>query len=146
MNPLNNHQKKQSGAVLVISLIMLLLLTIIGLDSMQTSILEEKMAYNMKDRSLAFQAAESALKEGENQVSSFNASNDWHYDTGDSYDVTSPSIWIDPNSEEFSVSEVENAPRYIIYKEDATNYIIYARGTGGAAENAVVLLKSYYKL
>lgn len=55
----------QSGVVLIISLIMLLLLTLIGISGMQTTSLEEKMAGNMRDRNLAFQAAESALTAGE---------------------------------------------------------------------------------
>ena len=55
----------QSGAVLIISLIMLLLLTLIGTTSMQTTTLEEKMAGNMRDRNIAFQAAESALRDAE---------------------------------------------------------------------------------
>ena len=68
-NPMtaNNHAilhstaAHQSGAVLIISLIMLLLLTLIGTTSMQSTSLEEKMAGNMRDKNLAFQAAESAL-------------------------------------------------------------------------------------
>jgi type IV pilus assembly protein PilX len=55
----------QSGAVLPISLIMVLLLTMIGITGMQTTSLEEKMAGNSRERNLAFQAAESALREGE---------------------------------------------------------------------------------
>jgi type IV pilus assembly protein PilX len=55
----------QSGAVLVVSLIMLLLLTLIGVTAMQSTSLEEKMAGNMRDRSIAFQAAEAALRQGE---------------------------------------------------------------------------------
>lgn len=57
--------KKQRGAVLVVSLIILLLMTLIGTTGMQATSLEEKMAGNMRDRNLAFQAAESALKAGE---------------------------------------------------------------------------------
>ncbi len=56
---------RQGGAVLVISLIMLLLMTLIGTSGMQATSLEEKMAGNMRDRNLAFQAAESALAAGE---------------------------------------------------------------------------------
>lgn len=57
-----NSCQTQAGVVLVISLIILLLLTIIGLFAMQTTALEEKMAGNLRDKSLAFQAAESALR------------------------------------------------------------------------------------
>ena len=38
---------------------------------MQTTSLEEKMAGNMRDKDLAFQAAESALKDVENKLSAF---------------------------------------------------------------------------
>lgn len=57
--------KSQSGVVLVVSLIMLLLLTLIGLSGMQSTGLEEKMAGNMRDRNVAFQAAEAALRDAE---------------------------------------------------------------------------------
>lgn len=57
---------KQQGVVLVVSLIMLVLLTLIGVTSMRVTSLEEKMAGNAKSANLAFQVAESALREGEN--------------------------------------------------------------------------------
>jgi len=57
--------RQQHGAVLVISLIMLLIITLFGITGMQTTVLEEKMAGNMRNKSIAFQAAESALRNGE---------------------------------------------------------------------------------
>ena len=60
----------QTGVVLVISLIILLLLTIIGLTAMQTTALEEKMAGHLRDKNLAFQAAESALRAAEDSLPS----------------------------------------------------------------------------
>jgi len=59
----------QSGAVLFVSLIMLLVLSVIGVTAMQTTTLEEKMAGNLRDQTLAFQAAEAALREGETWLS-----------------------------------------------------------------------------
>lgn len=56
-----NSPARQSGVVLAISLVMLLLLTLIGITGTQTSSLQEKMAGNLRDKDLAFQAAESAL-------------------------------------------------------------------------------------
>lgn len=63
---------RQSGVVLAISLIMLLLLTLIGVTGSQVTGLEEKMAGNMRDRNMAFQAAESALRTGEATVTAAN--------------------------------------------------------------------------
>jgi type IV pilus assembly protein PilX len=63
-----HFQKKHAGVVLVISLIFLVLLTLIGITGMQLSGLQEKMASNMSDKNIAFQAAEDALKTAENKV------------------------------------------------------------------------------
>lgn len=57
--------RSERGAVLLVSLVMLLLLTLIGLAGMRMAQLEERMAGNLRDRQLAFQAAEAALRAGE---------------------------------------------------------------------------------
>ncbi|OOZ34949.1 hypothetical protein BOW51_11745 [Solemya velesiana gill symbiont] len=59
---------REQGAVLITALMILLLLTILGASSMGTNILQERMASNMHDRSLALQAAESALRDGEKWI------------------------------------------------------------------------------
>ena len=62
------HKHRQQGVVLVVALIMLLLMTILGLSSMQTTTLEEKMAGAIRDKQMAFHAAEVALREGEDYL------------------------------------------------------------------------------
>ncbi len=59
---------RQQGAVLIVSLIILLIMTLIGLSSMQNTTLEEKMAGNYRDKNLSFQAAEMTLREGEGWI------------------------------------------------------------------------------
>jgi type IV pilus assembly protein PilX len=54
--------------VLLISLVFLLLLTLIGLSSMQNATLQEKMAGSVKLRNESFQFAEAALRIGESAV------------------------------------------------------------------------------
>lgn len=44
---------------------MLLVLTVLGVTSAQTTTLQERMAGNMRDREVAFQAAEAALRDAE---------------------------------------------------------------------------------
>lgn len=63
----------QQGAVLVVSLIILLLLTIIGVTAMRTVTMEERMAGNLRDRNLANQAAESAVRFGADWVLSLTS-------------------------------------------------------------------------
>jgi type IV pilus assembly protein PilX len=50
---------------LFISLVMLLILTILGISSIQSTTMQERMARNARDSNLAFQAAESAIKDAE---------------------------------------------------------------------------------
>lgn len=59
---LNPMLPSQSGAVLVIGLIMLLLMTVVGLAGVRGSGMQELMAGNMRDRNIAFQTAESGLR------------------------------------------------------------------------------------
>ena len=57
--------KKQTGFVLITGLLVLLMLTVIMLTAMRTAALEERMAGNMRSSNIAFQAAESSLREAE---------------------------------------------------------------------------------
>ncbi len=55
----------QRGAALITSLIFLIVLTLIGITAARMSGLEERMSGNLRDRSLAMQAAELALRDAE---------------------------------------------------------------------------------
>ena len=55
----------QRGAALYVAMIMLLLLTLIGVAAMQVASLQQRMATNFNDFSLAFQRAEGALRQSE---------------------------------------------------------------------------------
>ena len=54
--------RNQRGAVLLISLIMLLVTTFIGFSSMETSNLEAKMASSREMKEMTFQSAEAAIE------------------------------------------------------------------------------------
>lgn len=56
---------RQRGSVLIISLVLLIVLTMLGLSAMQNTSLEEHMVGNMRSENVAFQAAESGLRVGE---------------------------------------------------------------------------------
>jgi type IV pilus assembly protein PilX len=62
---MTGYHKNQSGVVLIIGLIILLLLTLIAITVMRVTALEERMAGNMLNQNIAFQSAESALREAE---------------------------------------------------------------------------------
>ncbi|WP_455205073.1 pilus assembly PilX family protein [Kaarinaea lacus] len=52
---------KQNGAALIVSLMILLVLTIIGVSALANTSLEERMAHNYQHATIAFQGAESAI-------------------------------------------------------------------------------------
>jgi type IV pilus assembly protein PilX len=57
--------RNQNGAVLITGMVLLVLLTILGLVAMQGATLQERMAGNLEQQDIAFQAAEAALREAE---------------------------------------------------------------------------------
>jgi type IV pilus assembly protein PilX len=80
MHPLQLRQPAehpaQRGTALVMTLVFLLLLTILGITASNTATLEERMAGNVKDQNLSFQAAETALAHAEAWVESTTSTTD----------------------------------------------------------------------
>lgn len=56
---------KQQGAALAVSLIMLLLITVLATSNMRSSSMAERMAANSRNKNIAFQMAETALRQAE---------------------------------------------------------------------------------
>ena len=56
---------RQRGSTLIVALVFLLAMTLIGVTAMQGTTQQESMAGNLRQRNLAFQAAEAALRNGE---------------------------------------------------------------------------------
>lgn len=123
---MHNIGQKQSGVALFISLVLLLVLTIIGVSSVQTTSLEVRMTRNEHDSMLAFQAAESALEDGEQLVALLNTPETFTLDgfqgrylvapMGDVDHFRRDDIWEGGNSEEADteVPGVAEQPRYIV--------------------------------
>jgi type IV pilus assembly protein PilX len=156
--------KHQSGVVLPISMIMLLLLTLISITSAQVSGFEEKMAGNSKDSNLAFQAAEASLRVGEAATAGTPT---LFTGTSPFYTGASTTDWTDAAVTTYNggtLTGVSESPRYTIEdlgSADTTGacspceagapppssgsrrYRITARGTGGTA-NAVAVLQSTF--
>ncbi|HBZ29300.1 MAG TPA: hypothetical protein DEO56_01675 [Nitrosomonas nitrosa] len=165
---------RQRGVVLVTGLIFLVILTLLGVTAMQTTILEERMAGNLRDENLAFQAAEAALREGElflEQITLpvFDGSNGlYRYDPKNPDNPSSapnPITWSGWSTSgrtiNVTIQGVASQPRYIIEQLDSisiaggsaqqsaqsltsTMFRITARGVGGS-ETAVVFLQSTYR-
>ena len=83
--PLPTANAPQEGFVLIVGLVILGLLTMLALSGMRDSTMQEKMAGASRDSGLAFQAAESALRDAENCITgatarcTFDVTNDAHF-------------------------------------------------------------------
>ena len=88
--PLPTTNAPQEGFVLIVGLVILGLLTMLALSSMRDTTMQEKMAGASRDSGLAFQAAESALRDAENWITGTTAdcafddvANDAHFSQDD---------------------------------------------------------------
>lgn len=70
---LRRDQRLQNGFVLITALIFLVILAVLGISSMQASTLQERMAGNLRDRNIALQAAELALRDAERDLGALKA-------------------------------------------------------------------------
>ena len=57
------NRERQSGAVLIVSLVILVVLTLLGVTAMNTTSLQERIASNTQEQVHAFQAAETGLNQ-----------------------------------------------------------------------------------
>lgn len=160
----------EQGSALVIALVMLVVLTLMAIAGMQTTSIQERMAGNLRDKNLAFQSAEAALREAELFLQSavlpeFNGTNGlYEYTSFDRDDWTDPDFWSNSTNYyeyEISIDEVATLPKYIIEElppvpeevpnlaadepiPDSAMYRVTAQAVGGT-EGAVVILQTTYK-
>jgi type IV pilus assembly protein PilX len=59
---------RQRGAVLIVSMLLLLVMTVLALTASQATQQQERMAGNARDLDLAFQASEAGLRSGEMRI------------------------------------------------------------------------------
>lgn len=165
---------RQRGAALIVSLLILLVMTILGVASMQTTVLEEKMASNARDKQLSFQAAEAALREGENWLQESVALPDFtgsdglyqpdnnRWKTLDWSDNSLVVVYPD-NADNESISQVAAQPRYYMEELPLTetagsslvigleppsasgSYRITARGVGGSSTAVSILQTTFIR-
>ena len=152
----NTHKPcKQQGAVLVMALMMLFVLTLIGVSSISTTSMEEKMSGNTRNRHLAFQASETAASDAErfitnnilNPTAQFTAGGvGGLYSLGNgpsSGDAVNPVWWATPANNRIpyaqAIQDVATAPQYTIEylgettQAEASDIEITGGEDGGAA-------------
>ena len=174
MPSMTASRRRQSGAVLAVSLVILLVITLLAVGSMQSSTLEEKMAGATRDRNVAFQSAESAVREAEvfiegiTSLGNFNGTSGLFGRTDTEPGYYDATTWSDGANHVVAQTDFGSyqPPRYFIKAHtvvsgtegamnmsgygdnkgsgDVTVFRVTARGTGAAADSAEVILRSQY--
>lgn len=163
---------RERGAVLLFSLMMLLLLTIVGVTAMQMTTLQERMAGGYRDRHMAFQGAEAALREGERLLNQATVPEFYSNGTDGLYVAGAAPDWHDFESATTRLyaggdmsnelnQNLDSPPEYYIERlpfrighgsslgsdvslEDNDLFRVTARSTGATGQ-ATVVLQSVYK-
>jgi type IV pilus assembly protein PilX len=154
MKSFNNiNIKNQSGAVLITALIMLVILTMLGLSSMTTTTMEERMAANSQEINRAFQAASSGLELVFSDEEAFNTSNTKDLDgtANDNYFKSNTTVGGDSSdSNAYSATTTYNAvflqqtaaPRGSGYDSTFAFYYFDLSASGATASGASTSLHS----
>ena len=169
---MNALQYSQRGMALVVTLVLLLVITILGVSSMETTTMQERIAGNTRDSIVAFQAAEAAIRDAEDLIQgaalgAFNGSNGRYEicNASDTRTACKPPAWKDRASSGWkaigdNLSYVKKQPEYIIEKYTAVEnpmasldadkpldtyefYRVTARGYGTSTNSMAVLQTNY---
>lgn len=164
----------QRGMVLVVTLVLMLVITIVATASMTATTMQERIAGNTRDAIAAFQAAEAAIRKGEDvlegaSIGAFTGSNGRYEICSSSTDTRTACqkpAWSDRTSSGWvtvagSIAHVAKQPEYII--ERYTNianpsavldadkprdtyefYRVTARGYG-VSDKSIAVLQSTYR-
>jgi type IV pilus assembly protein PilX len=165
---------RQRGTALVVGLLLLLVLTVLGMSASNTSVMQERMAGAMRDRDMAFQAAESALRDAERRLAqavfvcgyqdllpasggSITATlpdgqtfTIWAADAAGRPDPWNDASWPAADAYAHALTGVNAAPRFTVeavLADDNTRSIVFritARGTAGA-RGARSVLEAHYR-
>lgn len=160
----------ERGAALITGLIFMVVLTLLAMAAMRTTLLEEKMAGNARDVDLAFQAAEAALRAGEQVLNGaslpvFAASGAYLTSSGvntrgtDTYWLQTHNWAADSVAVSTVPAGVYSAPRFVIEQMPAIPgqggslkagpvaetgvYRVTVRGIGGTANTSIFLQETY---
>ncbi len=144
------HLKNQQGVALLVSLILLVAMTMLGISSMKGSSTELTMAGNLRESGLTFQAAEAGLRQAEAIVEDSSSSA--------MFDGTSPSLlsntdadpdyldktsWDSATTTSISLAGIKTNPQYIIkylgdWAQNPLALVNIGAGYGGQPPGSII--------
>jgi type IV pilus assembly protein PilX len=147
-------RNQQQGVVLVLALVILVLVTLVGLSTIRTTTMEERMAGNSRDRDKAFQAAEAAVQHclGLVDAGAYTATTLTPTAAGVTPRWEDAANWTtaSPNSLAVALSDpaakLAQEPRCMVETLGAAgSYRVTGRAVGASAETVVMLQATYSK-
>lgn len=144
----------QQGSSLLVAVVFLLVLALLGISATQSNILQERMSSNTRNRDLAFQAAEAALREAESTLSTWRTlavpTYDPTIDTNTAAYWTGTADWSACTASGAScrvmgttIAKVAAQPKYHMEKMASVSgneyYRVTARGVGADNDTVVIL-------
>lgn len=153
--------KHQRGASLLIALVFLVIMAMLGVTVANVTTLQERMAGNTRDRDLALQAAELALRDAEKRLEDLvfrggaltyvatNANDDAFWQTCFEGSAGPCAVKYTPTTPlpTDGSGAVASQPQYVVERKPdigATEiYRVTARGFGGSATSVVIIQAEY---
>ncbi len=165
---------KQRGAVLIVALVLLLVLTILGTAGIQNTLITERMSGNYRDVAIAFESAEAGLRSGEILIADASTFGALAFDGSDgSWDITDDQQGVNPleasttfpiNTDPSEIPENSGGASYYLERLPETKdpdsslvvgfqdqpqpehyYRVTSRGTGLTPAADVVLQSTYFR-
>jgi len=146
--------KHQNGAVLIVSMVILVALTMLGVTSMKSSLTELTMAGNIRESGLTFQAAESGLGFAEEIIekttsipTKFNDSDGFLSEGALDPDYLKDSTWASAPTATVTLSNIKSKPKFIAHYigERSTNADVDSikLGDGYAGDKSGVTIDNF---
>jgi type IV pilus assembly protein PilX len=142
----------QSGAALVVSLVILISITLLGVTTMKQSFSELAMAGNLRQAETAFQAAEVALSKAEKGLETSDPIN-LIGETDADPDYLVDETWTTANTTEVddvSLANISVNPRYIVKSlgtwDPNANVTKGDPGFGGYGQTSTAVKVTYFKV
>lgn len=148
---------RQHGATMIVALIFLVILTLLGTTVASNNTLQERMAGNTRNRDLAFQAAEHALRAGQANLAAFADGSAASLNGLIAYNAATPNTtaqwrdsWPSGSQSVSGLAGVCNNPSYVVEQmpDDPTGnqyYRVTSRGVGACNSNATVILQAMFR-
>jgi type IV pilus assembly protein PilX len=149
-----SNLQTQRGMTLIVSLVILISLTILGVTSMMSSRTEVSMAGNLRKAGIAFNAAEAGLRAGERFVNNSTTTTIYNDPTIGLYDELDndphygiSATWVASQVATTSLPDVAQQPRFIIhYLGDRSQNVVAAVNIGGYGNSQPGLTVSNFRI